>query len=264
MWDACSPAPGPAGISGMELRIIWDVDADDTYDVRRGRLHGSSLIALRTLKGHGLLQLEPHGRIDVGPDTLVVMEDKCIRSYRTLNDVWRFWWFGFTTSGALPFPLHKVLRVPASRRDLADFRSTFAALRRERFAQRCVATATFSLLLCRWLAGRRGEQTRAAHREAVERVVDQMHEKLSDGWTVADMAKAAHLSVRRFRQVFREATGLAPKTFYDRLRVNMGERLLRLGTYNVTEVSDRLGFSSPFHFSKAFRQHAGRPPSQVN
>ncbi|NTU74861.1 MAG: sugar-binding transcriptional regulator [Anaerolineaceae bacterium] len=34
----------------------------------------------------------------------------------------------------------------------------------------------------------------------------------------------------------------------------MATELLKLGTQNVSEVAYRLGFSSPFHFSKAFRQ----------
>jgi len=31
----------------------------------------------------------------------------------------------------------------------------------------------------------------------------------------------------------------------------------------VVEVADHLGFSTPFHFSRAFRRQYGYPPSQV-
>ena len=66
----------------------------------------------------------------------------------------------------------------------------------------------------------------------------------------------------RFRQVFAALTGQAPKRFYDGLRLEYGRGLLRLGIHKVADVAERLGFSSPFHFSRAFKKHFGKPPSE--
>ena len=263
MKNRCSPAPGPSGISSLALKVIWDVDEGNTYDVRRSTRRPAGLIALRTLNGRGEIVLRKQGRLELNPDTLIVMENANIQSYRCPGRRWRFWWFEFTHDGPAPFPLHQVMSVPPDKRDDADFRAAFRLLRKEGYAQRSLATAMFAMMLCRWLALWQGKRGRAPHQDAVERVIDMMHERIGEGWTVSEMARAAHLSVRRFRQVFHAATGQAPKAFYDRLRVNLAERMLRQGTHNVAEVASRLGFSSPFHFSKSFRNLTGKPPSAI-
>ncbi len=90
-----------------------------------------------------------------------------------------------------------------------------------------------------------------------------MYARLGENWTVAQMACEAHMSERNFRLAFAAVTRQSPKRFYDRLRLRTAEELLRQGVYTVAQVGDRLGFSSPFHFSKAFKQCFGYPPSKA-
>ena len=47
-------------------------------------------------------------------------------------------------------------------------------------------------------------------------------------------------------------------------RMNIAMELLKSGELNVSEVSYRVGSSSPFTFSREFKKHFGFPPSQVS
>lgn len=103
----------------------------------------------------------------------------------------------------------------------------------------------------------------APPRLAVERSVALMHARLDGGVPLPELAAAAHLSAAQFRRVFRAVTGQAPKSYYDGLRLQHARQLLQLQRRSVKDVAATLGYSSPFHFSRAFRPRFGLPPSRV-
>ena len=73
------------------------------------------------------------------------------------------------------------------------------------------------------------------------------------------MAAFCHLSEAQLRRVFKQETGLSPKMFQDTVRAQKAEELLKSG-FSVTVVSDLLGFSDPFHFSRRFKAIIGKTP----
>jgi AraC-like DNA-binding protein len=48
-----------------------------------------------------------------------------------------------------------------------------------------------------------------------------------------------------------------------RVKLQRAEALLRSREFRIKEVSDELGFANPYHFSRVFSRHFGRPPSRV-
>lgn len=74
---------------------------------------------------------------------------------------------------------------------------------------------------------------------------------------------AAHLnmSYTNFRRIFRQTTGISPYQYVLRQRITRAKDLMLNTDLSVKEVSDRLNFNSPFHFSKTFKAKTGRAPS---
>ena len=76
----------------------------------------------------------------------------------------------------------------------------------------------------------------------------------------AGVARAAGMSPRHldrlFRAELRESFGAA----YRRLRLDHAERLLRQSPLSLAQIAYATGFSSPSHFSRAFRDRHGTPP----
>ena len=264
MWQTHSSIIGPSRSPGMALETIWDVDADPTYVVHRNIAVRRTHVAAITLRGSGVMRFARRDdEVVVGRNQLILFELGRVRHYRCEHRRWRFWWFEFLTSVPLMHPAEEPLDVTPHRGDRSLFDQAFAALRRDDSVARAFASAGFATLLHRWLSTWSGRRADVPHHRAIELVIDMMHERLESPWSVAAMADAAHLGERRFRQVFRAATGRTPKRFYESLRLDHGRRLLELGIYTVKEVARRLGYSSQFHFSREYRKQFGWPPART-
>jgi AraC-like DNA-binding protein len=259
-----STALVPVPSSSLSLTAVWDVRAyDSSYDVKRMQLEQRCIVAVRTFSGKGRLQRHSGTRFDMGPGSLLLVEDQQIARYRREEGDWHFWWFVFTVLGPLQFPLNRMVGVRDDPADHDEFEQLLTELRHGRSINRSLASARLALMLTRWLAQWEGKQVPHRHQRAIETAIERMHENIECNWTVRDMAREANMGERSFRKVFGEVTGQGPKRFYDRLRMEAAAELLKHGNRNVAEVSDLLGFSSPFHLSKVFRRHHGIPPSAL-
>lgn len=86
-------------------------------------------------------------------------------------------------------------------------------------------------------------------------------EHLTANPTVVELAGDAGMSPRHFTLLCRRLFGEAPARFLLRLKLRRAEEMLRYRGQRVKEVSEALGFSNPFHFSRVFKRVLGRPPS---
>ena len=260
MKDACTLPVATVSLPALQVLACWDVDDGPTYDVRRHDPASGRLIAVRTRKGAGRVYLSNGRTMELRAGSAVVLSSRAITRYQCLGPRWAFWWVEFTVAGARHFPVGAVQPVSGRPGEAQDFRSFFALLRRAAAPQRALAAARFAGLLYYWMEKAAGE-TPSRHEEMINLTIDRLMVRLEEGWSVQAMAATAGMSERAFRNAFREVTGVAPKVFYDRTRLALAEELLTRGTYNVAEIANRLGYSSPFHFSKAFKQQYGLPPA---
>lgn len=69
-------------------------------------------------------------------------------------------------------------------------------------------------------------------------------------------------SSKLYRKI-KELTDLAPNEFIRTLRLKKSAQLLKTKKYNVSEVTDYIGFNDPLYFSRCFKKQFGYPPSQL-
>ncbi|WP_250286048.1 helix-turn-helix domain-containing protein [Frankia sp. CiP1_Cm_nod2] len=93
-------------------------------------------------------------------------------------------------------------------------------------------------------------------RTAIEFMRDNLHLPLS----LADMAGSAGLSPYHFLRVFQASTGLPPRRFLTRMRIDVARRRLEDSDLSVTDIAQQCGFSSASQFSTAFRREIGMAP----
>jgi len=92
--------------------------------------------------------------------------------------------------------------------------------------------------------------------------IRQMHGHLTRPWTVAQLAKSAALSRSAFFDRFTRTVGLPPMEYLLDWRMAVARRLLRRGELAVSEVAERVGYSSSSTFSTAFSRHVGQSPGR--
>lgn len=93
------------------------------------------------------------------------------------------------------------------------------------------------------------------------RALDAIHDDPGSPWTVESLARIARASRSQFAEQFRHAVGDTPARYLTRVRMEQAERMLRAGA-PVSDIAYRLGYESDEGFSRAFRRHAGVPPSR--
>jgi AraC-like DNA-binding protein len=119
-----------------------------------------------------------------------------------------------------------------------------------------------ALALVEYLA--HGERAAANHRAlhpGVARAVRRMEDDLLEDLTVADLARAAGLSVSHLTALFNAQLGCPPMAWLQRERLALACRLLRNAYLSVADVAASCGYPDANYFTRLFRQVHGCSPS---
>jgi len=106
------------------------------------------------------------------------------------------------------------------------------------------------------------EDTVAAHRRAVERVITSARERLCEPISLQDMSRVAYLSTFHFNRVFHQITGLPPAKFISAMRLDEAKRLLLNTNLSITDISFEVGYNSLSTFTRRFNQRVGLGPRE--
>ena len=106
------------------------------------------------------------------------------------------------------------------------------------------------------------EDTLAAHRRAVERVITDARERLCEPISLYDMSRVAYLSTFHFNRVFHQITGLPPAKFISAMRLDEAKRLLLNTNLSITDISFEVGYNSLSTFTRRFTQRVGLGPRE--
>jgi AraC-like DNA-binding protein len=99
----------------------------------------------------------------------------------------------------------------------------------------------------------------------VMRAMDWVHVCLRDD-PAADidletLARTAGVTTKHLCRLFNDTLGHTPIQWVRRCRLEHARVLLRRSNLTTAQIADRIGYHSPFHFSRAYKQHFGAAPS---
>jgi AraC family transcriptional regulator len=94
----------------------------------------------------------------------------------------------------------------------------------------------------------------------LRRAIDYMETHLAEPLTLSSIAASVGLTRMHFAAQFRLATGSTPHTYLLRRRVERAQWLLLESDQPVTQIALDCGFSTPSHFSEAFKRMVGDSP----
>jgi AraC-like DNA-binding protein len=99
-------------------------------------------------------------------------------------------------------------------------------------------------------------------RERIEKSVEFMRGHLREPLSVAALAALVNLSRSHYTSLFRRVTGYAPLGYLNHLRMQRAVELLNSTDWPLKHISEHLGFSDQFYFSRAFSKMHNHSPSE--
>lgn len=96
-------------------------------------------------------------------------------------------------------------------------------------------------------------------------VVNTIEEHISDpDFNIDDLASRLNISRSMFYRRIQQLTKLAPVEFVKKVRMKRAADLLAVSSYNIAEVSYRVGFSDQRYFSSCFKKEYGITPKKYS
>ncbi|MEV6112691.1 helix-turn-helix domain-containing protein [Streptomyces sp. NPDC052109] len=277
---AAAPSPPPG------LVVTGRYDQRPGYGVHRHRGSGSWLFTF-TLGGGGLLR-QGAARVRAGAGDLVVLAPGTAHHYTVAPGAerWRFWWTHCQarptwTPWLAPYAvsdgLYAVASVPGALRArieaafdrmLADAREPGAgapgepdpvAVAHGSLARELALCALEEVVLLA-AGGARTPPPATDDDARVRRAEELIAADPGAPHSVRSLAESVALSPSRLAHLFTLRTGRPPMRAVREARLLHAARLLEAGDLTVERVAAASGFTSPFHFSRIFRERYGVPP----
>ncbi|MDF2722821.1 MAG: AraC family transcriptional regulator [Paenibacillus sp.] len=96
----------------------------------------------------------------------------------------------------------------------------------------------------------------------IRRLIGHLEEHCAEELETDRIASRFQLNYRYISTLFKARVGTSIFKYHERLRIHHAAELLKNTVLNISEVSDRVGFQSPFYFSKVFKKVMGEAPSE--
>ena len=96
---------------------------------------------------------------------------------------------------------------------------------------------------------------------SMDTAVRYFHENYNKQICIEEYAAKQHISVSWFIRNFKEYTDVTPTQYLLSLRISNAQTLLETTNYNVTEISEIVGYNNPLYFSRLFKKQVGMSPS---
>lgn len=236
--------------------------ADHVFAWERGRVLGGWQVVAIT-QGGGYFDAEP---VKAG-DVILITPGRWHRYRPSAETGWTELWVELsgeglerlTAKGVLPREC-AVLR-PAKFDELAEALSALHRAMNEGGAQATAAELASKATRALGLLTRRAAEEGTRLERAVRKAERMLAEHAEAPPSMPALARELGVNYASFRRVFARSTGLAPRQYAARLRLEKAQRLIGETPFTLEAIAERLGFSSAFHLSAAFKKQFGVSPA---
>lgn len=231
----------------------------------------AEVIFIYCAEGKGWCEIEGR-RHEIGSNQLLVINPKTPHKYGAAgNSPWTIYWF-HAVGANIPHYLERLEVSPA--KPIVSlwgdvqlyqlFEDLLEGLQRG-FTLTHLIYAAHSLSHLMGLILRHKEDywhDQSSTRERILRSIDYMKAHLREPLNVASLARMANLSRSHYTTLFHRATGYGPLSYLNHLRLQRAVELLISTNWPIKHISEQLGFSDQFYFSRAFAKMHSHSPSE--
>ena len=82
--------------------------------------------------------------------------------------------------------------------------------------------------------------------------------------TIENLMKYSGLNRMGVNRLFKQNYGVSPIQYFIRLKIELAKKYIREDNYNISQVSEILGYSSVHYFSLQFKKTTGMSPTEYS
>jgi len=101
------------------------------------------------------------------------------------------------------------------------------------------------------------------HYARIARTLSTMHSSYANQITVEGLAEDVNMSVSSFHRAFRQVTFESPLQYLKKVRLAKAKELITTSGSKANEAALKVGYTSPSQFSREFKRHFNKTPSEV-
>ena len=221
-------------------------------------------------RGQGVFECEGKKPITVKQGDMILLRPGIWHRYKPDPEVgWAESWVGFQGEYALRlmekfFPLQSVALHLGNDEELLRKMQYVIELMQEAplgFRQMMAGEVVALLARVRSLT-MRSDKMLSSSEEKMDKARYYLLAHATEDIDLEALATELGLSYSRFRSLFRKQTGRSPRQYQLDIRMNRAMNLLKESQRTVSEISEILGFSAVYYFSRLFKQRVGKSPGE--
>ncbi|MCK4982481.1 MAG: helix-turn-helix transcriptional regulator [Victivallaceae bacterium] len=120
----------------------------------------------------------------------------------------------------------------------------------------------FELLFQKVFDPKADESSKQHIESKLQKTRSHIEQKLNDKLSLKDLAVIVGMSPEHFCREFKKVYGEPPLEMRNRLRINAAIKLLQYSDHPIKQISEDLGYSDVYHFSKAFKKQTKLSPGK--
>jgi AraC-like DNA-binding protein len=226
--------------------------------------------ALYIARGAGQFESKRTGTLPVEPGSVMLLFPSEWHRYRPNRESgWDEYWVSFggeyvdhLVKQHFFSPQEPVLHTGEDETIQHAYLDLLDRARTEPIGYQQLNAASVQEILAAALAAMRRQRHGGRGDDVVRKAKAEMEQCVEGILRIDKLAATLALSEEHLRRLFRDHVGMSPYQFYLELKIHRARQMLRETGLTVKEIACKLGFESPFHFSKAFAQRAGVSPTQ--
>lgn len=103
-----------------------------------------------------------------------------------------------------------------------------------------------------------------AENAVAQTLVNYMLENLSRKITIAELTSYINSNKMTITKIFKNCFNVGPMEYFINLKIEMAKKYLREDNYNITQISELLGYSGVHYFSSQFKKKTGMSPTEYS
>ena len=108
------------------------------------------------------------------------------------------------------------------------------------------------------------KNTTSIDKQFITNILEYVHENINDpALNVENLADELLISRSKLYRKIKALTGLTANEFIKKIRLEKAKQFLENSDYSISEVSFKVGFSSPSYFTKCYKMQFGILPTNV-